>query len=131
MGLPVQVEHPALVCVSGADVGCLGDDGGGIDAPFVGDIVDGQGVFVVAVADFLALVLLVGPVVDDALSVVDISVLASASRGPGVGWIGRVDEDQASPTRAVSWLSSDHSNPISAFGSLHDVVGSADGQIVE
>lgn len=57
-------SDPALVRVAGADVGGLGDlDGVGL----VGYVDDGERVFVVVEADFLALVFGVGAVVDDAL----------------------------------------------------------------
>lgn len=129
--LPVQVEDPALMRVAGADVRGLGDDGGRVDAEFVRDVVDGQGVLIVAVADFLAFVFRVGAVVDDALGIVYVSVLASASGRPWVGRIRGVDKDQARSTRAISWLCSNHGNPIGVFWPLHNVVYTANGQVVE
>ena len=131
VGLPVQVQHPALVRVAGADVRGLGDDGRRVDAEFVRDVVDRQRVFVVAVADLLALVSRVGSVVDDALRVVHVSVLASASGRPWVGDVCRVDEDDTRTACAVSWLGAHHGDPIGAFWALHNVVSTADGQVVE
>ena len=55
--------------VRSSDVGGAGDDFAGVWAVLVGHVVDGQGVFVVAVADVAAEVLLVGAAVDDTLGI--------------------------------------------------------------
>ena len=55
--------------VRGSDVGGAGDDLAGVGTVLVGHVVDGQGVFVVAVADVAAEVLLVGAAVDDTLGI--------------------------------------------------------------
>jgi hypothetical protein len=93
VSLPHGVENPTLVGVGSSDVGCAGDDGTGVtEADLVGDIVDGQGVLVVAVADVTTIVLLVRSTVDNALSVVSVAVLTVATRDVRLSGIVHVDE---------------------------------------
>ena len=110
MGLPELVGDPALVGVRGADVGSAGDDAASTDTLLVGDVVDGEGVLVVAVADVTSLkmvrcaldeiwkietyvVLFVGSAVDNALSIVGVSVLGCATLNVRLGDVVGVDED--------------------------------------
>lgn len=73
MRLPHWVQDPALVRVGSSFVRSAGDDGCGVGTILVRYVVDGEGVFVVAVANVAAEVLLVGATVDDALSVMDVA----------------------------------------------------------
>lgn len=102
VGLPVGVEDPALVGVGRALVGCAGDDGGGVEALLVGDVVDGQGVFVVAVADVTAVVLLVGSTVDNALGIVDVAVLGRTALLVGLGDVVDVNEDETTGAGVIA-----------------------------
>lgn len=67
--LPHRVGHPSLVSVRGSNVGGARDDLAGVGAILVGNVVYGQGVLVVTIADVTAEVLLVGAAVDDALGI--------------------------------------------------------------
>lgn len=102
--LPIRVGDPALVGVRCAFVRCAGDDGGSVETLLVGDIVDRQGVLVVAVANVAAIVLLVRPAVIDALRIVNITILTSAAGAVRVGNIVDVDVNQSSSTLAVARL---------------------------
>lgn len=126
--LPLLVEQPTLVGVGGTLVGGTGDDGG---VGLVSDVVDGEGVLVVAVADLAALVLSVGTVVDDTLSIVDVAILRVASRASGVGGVGQINEDQASSTGRIGpGGSADSVRPV-GFLVDDNVVGAANGQASE
>ena len=100
--LVVGVKNPALMGVSGTVIRGLGDDIGG---GFVRDVVDGKGIFVVAVANFCSFVFLVGAVVDQALRVVNVSIIGRTSRSLRVGNVGQVDEDEATAAGVVAGLS--------------------------
>lgn len=63
MGLPHGVDDPSLVRVCRSGVRRAGDDGASVRPVLVGHIVNGQGVFVVAIADVSAIVPLIGPTV--------------------------------------------------------------------
>lgn len=63
MGLPHGVDDPSLVRVCRSGIRCSGDDGASVCPVLVGHIVNGQGVFVVAIADVSAVVPLIGPTV--------------------------------------------------------------------
>jgi hypothetical protein len=119
MGLPVFVGDPALVSVGGADVRSAGDDLAGADALLVGDVVNGKGVLVVAVADVTSLemvrcasdeickivtyvVLLVGSTVNNALSIVGVAVLGRATLNVRLGDVVGVDEDGATSAGVVA-----------------------------
>lgn len=101
--LPVGVEDPTLVAVAGADIGGSRNDDRRIDADFVGHVVawrkvsehrsqrswhpshlHSEGVFVVAVADITAVIPLVRAAVNDALGIVDVSILTSTSWTGGI-----------------------------------------------
>lgn len=125
MRLPVRVEDPSLMRVRGALVRSAGDDGGGVRALLVGDVVDGQRILVVAVADVAAVVLLIRTAVDDALRIVNVSVLGGAAGSERLSRVVHVDEDEASSARAVSWRGTD-GYCIVLFLVDHDVVGAAD-----
>ena len=87
-----------------AFVRCAGDDGGSVETLLVSDIVDRQGVLVVAVAYVAAIILLVRSAVLDALRIVNITILTSAAGAVRVGNIFDVDVDQSSSTLAVARL---------------------------
>jgi hypothetical protein len=107
VGLPKRIEDPTLMGVRGADVGSARDDGtSGAKSLLVGYIVDGQGVLVVAVADVAAVVFLVGSTVDDALSIVCVTVLAGASLNVRLGGVVQVDEHRSTVTGVVATHSS-------------------------
>ncbi len=92
VGLPHGVKNPTLMSVRSSDVGSAGDDGTSItEADLVGDVVDGQGVLIVAVANVAAVVLLVRSTVDNALSVMGVAVLAAATRDVRLGGVVHVD----------------------------------------
>lgn len=63
MRLPHGVDDPSLVRVCRSSVRRAGDDGASVRPVLVGHIVNGQGVFVVAIADVSAIVPLIGPTV--------------------------------------------------------------------
>ena len=106
VGLPVLVGDPALVSVGSSDVRGAGDDGAGADALLVGDIVDGEGILVVAVANVTTVVLLVGATVYNALSIVGVAVLGRAALDVRLGNIIGVDEDGATGAGVVAaWAS--------------------------
>lgn len=129
MGLPVEVQDPALVRVGGADVGGAGDDLAGVGALLVGDVVDGESIFIVAVADFSPDVFLVWTAVDDALGVVDVTICGSASGGGWVGWVAHIDEDQARTTSRVARLGS-HGKGISGLEVDNNIVRTAELEVV-
>ncbi len=65
VGVILWINEPALMGVAGADIGRLRD----LDrVRFIGHINDGQCIFVVVEANFLADVLLIRALIDDALS---------------------------------------------------------------
>jgi hypothetical protein len=102
MGLPVLVGDPALVSVRGAGVGSAGNDGTSADTLLVGDVVDGQGVLVVTVADITSVVLLVRTTVHDALSVVSVAILGCATLNVRLGDVISVDENGSTSTGVVA-----------------------------
>lgn len=130
MGLPVGVENPALMSVGGALVGSAGDDGSGLGSDLVGDIVDGERVLVVAVADVAAVVLLVGSTVDDALGVVNVAVLGRAAGAVRLGGVLHVNVDETSSAGAVAGSGAD-CNGIAQLLVCNDVVRTSDGEIGE
>lgn len=130
MGLPVQVENPSLVRVGSTLVGCARDDGGGLRACLVGDVVDGQRVLVVAVADIAAVVFLVRASVDNALRVMHVAVLRSATFRVGLGRVVHVDEDETRRTRRRARLGTDCHCIVKLFV-YHNVVGTANRKIGE
>jgi len=89
--VPVALSPPALVAVGGAGVGKRGDDLRGRVAVLQGRIVHGDGVLVVADADVASTEPSVGAVVRHTLSIVDVSVLASATRRCGFAGVGKVN----------------------------------------
>lgn len=93
VSLPHLVGDPALVSVGSTNVGSARDDGASANALLVGDVVDGQGVLVVAVADIFAIVLLMGSTVDNALAIVSVAVLGRAALNVRLGDIIGVDVD--------------------------------------
>lgn len=88
--LPVQIVHPALVGKGSAFVGCARDD---LRVLLVANIVDGDGVFVVAVANVAAIVLGVRASVDDTLS------LERFERSAGETWEILMLEEQRNSRR--------------------------------
>lgn len=90
------------------------DDGGGIQAFLVRDIVDRQSVFVVTVADVTAVVLCIGTAVLDALCIVNIAVLASAAWAVRVRNVVEVDVDQSGSAGGVARCRA-NSNGIAEF----------------
>lgn len=103
VSLPVGVENPTLMGVGSSDVGCARDDGTGVtETLLVGDVVDGQCVLVVTVADVTAVVLLVRSTVDNALSVVSVAVLAVATLDVRLGGVVHVDEHGSTSTGVVA-----------------------------
>jgi hypothetical protein len=93
------VDDPALVRVGVADVGGLADDDWVL---LVGCVVDGEGVFVVAEADFLAEVLLVRAAVDDTLCIMNIACLTDAAGRGWVAGVGHVDHEHATGACGVA-----------------------------
>lgn len=102
VSLPHRVEDPALVSVRCTDVRSTRDDLAGFGTVLVGDIVDGEGVLVVTVADIAAKVLLVGAAVNNALSIVGVAVLRRAASLVRLVGVVQVDEDRATGTGVVT-----------------------------
>lgn len=125
--LVVGVEDDTLVRVGRASVASPGDDGG---SGLVGDIVDGQRVLVVAIADVAASVAGVGSAVHQALSIVDIAVTWGTARGGRVGGVRQVDEDQSRPALVSAWLGADCDGKVLLLEG-DDVVGATTGKTVE
>jgi hypothetical protein len=91
------------VGVRSTDVRSARDDGTGVAKTFlVGDIVDGKGILVVAVANVATIVLLVGATVDNALSIVCVAILTSAALDVGLGGVFHVDEHGSAMTGIVA-----------------------------
>lgn len=86
----VFVDEPSLVGIGG--LVWRARDHGSVDG-FVHEVHDCEGVFVVSEADLPAGVCDVGASVNDALSVMDVSILGRAAGVLGVGWIGDVDHE--------------------------------------
>lgn len=97
----VLVNEPALVRVGVAVVRSAGDDDG---VGLGGDIVDGEGVLVETEADLLAAVLLGGTLVDHALSIVNVAVLADTAGGGGLGGVRDVDNEEATGAGGVAGI---------------------------
>ena len=138
VGLPVGVENPALVGVRCTLVRSARDDGRSVEALLVGNIIDGQCVLVVAVADIAAVVLLVRSTVDDALSIVDIAVLGRATLLVRLGDVVDVDENESSSTSviAASTATTTNSNSVTLLLVGNNVVRTTDnslafGKVVE
>jgi hypothetical protein len=125
--LPLLVEDSTLVSVLNTLVTGDGEDGG---VGLVGDIVDGEGVLVVAVADVAADVLGVGTAVDEALGVVDVAVLLGAADAGGLGGVLQVEEDEATKAVDITGTRADRGTPLGLLVD-DDVVGGADGELVE
>jgi len=104
--LVVGVKNTALMGVSGTVtvIRGLGDDIGG---GFVRDVVDGKGIFIVAIADFCSFAFLVGAVIDQALRTVNVYIIGRTSCLLRVGDVGQVDEDEATAAGVVAGLSAD------------------------
>lgn len=125
--LVVGIEDDTLVRVGRAGVASPGDDGGG---GLVGDIVDGQRVLVVAIADVAASVASVRSAVDQALSIVDIAVTRGTARGGRASGVRQVDEDQSRPALVSAWLGADCNGKVLLLEG-DDVVGATTGKTVE
>ena len=103
VGLPEGIENPALMGVGGSDVGCARDDGTSVtETLLVGDVVDGQSVLVVAVADVTAVVLLVRSSVDNALSVMSVAILAVATLNIRLSGVVHVNEHGSTSAGVVT-----------------------------
>lgn len=79
------VENPALMGISGTVIRGLGDDIGG---GFVRDVVNGKGIFIIPVANFCSFVFLIGAVVNQALRIVNVSIIGRTSCSLRVGNVG-------------------------------------------
>jgi hypothetical protein len=95
------VVDNTLMDVLSTGEGCYRDDVGGV-ANLVRCVVDGDGVFVVAVADVTAFVPLVRATVDQTFGVMDISITSCTARTPGVGGVGHVEVDQTTAAGEVT-----------------------------
>ena len=114
--LPFGVDDPPLVGIGSARVGRARNDRrcfAGFSV-LVGSIIDGQRVFVVAVADVTTVVFLVRAAVNDTLRVVDVSILGSTSRAEGFGNVVEVDVDQSGCAGGVARLRA-NGNRVSFF----------------
>lgn len=113
-----------------------GDDLGVVSL-LVGDVVDGEGILVVGIADIASKVTLVRATVDHALSVVDVAVSGSTARGGDVGRVADVKEDQPTTAGQVvtdtdGLVATDGTSSNGVVELLVDdnVVGAADGELV-
>lgn len=68
-----------------------------------------------------------GALVDQALSVVDVTVIPGASRVLGIGRVGKVEEDETRETAAVAGLRAVQVEHVGLLGSLDDVVHTSQG----
>ena len=127
--VPVALCPPALVAVRGAGVGEAGEDFRGRVAVFLGGVVDGEGIFVVADADVAAAETAVRAVVGYALRVVDVAVLAGAAGGGGLGGVREVDVLEAGGAGLVARLRADGEDVL-VVPVDDDVVGTSDGELV-
>lgn len=107
--------------VRGTLVGCTRDDGRGVEAFFLCDVVNREGVFVITIANVTAIVLLIRATILDALRIVDIAVLTSAARAVWVGNVVDVDVDQSSSAFAVARLRA-NGNGVAKLLVLQDVL---------
>lgn len=85
------------------------------------------GVFVVVEADLLAEVLDVWAIINHALGIVDIAILAHAARRRGSGRVGDVDHEKTPFARQVT--GSSHSVDHVLFLMRDDVVGRAEARV--
>lgn len=97
--LPLSVEDPTLVSVGSTLVAGNGDDA---RVGLVGDIVDGEGILVVAIADVMAQVLLMRAPVNEALSIVDVAIVAVAAEQGRVGGVLEIEEDETATALGVN-----------------------------
>lgn len=115
--LSLRVQNPALVGVSSALIRRNGDDGG-------------QGVFVVAVVDVTAVVLLIGTAVDEALGIMDITIVTVTADADRLGCILEVEEDETSGATLVPGARS-HGAGVATFLVYNDIVAGTLGQVLE
>lgn len=113
--------------VSSASVAGGGDDSGG---GLVGDVVDGEGVLVVTIADIATSVPCVRSAVDQALGIVDIAITRGTAGGCGVSRVRQVDEDQSRPALVRAWLGADCNGKVLLLEG-DDVVGATRRKAVE
>jgi hypothetical protein len=125
--LVVLIEHPALMRVGSTIVRGDRDD---CCVLLVGDVVDGQGVFVVPIANFSPLVLFVRPMIDETLRVMDVTILGSAAGLGRVGNVGQVDEDEAGSAACVTRIGANRDNMVGS-GSAHNVMGATERKFVK
>ena len=93
-------------------------------------LTDGQSIFVVGVAYLFTVVTSIRSLVEKALSIVDISVLRSASFLNWVAWIGQVQENESSTAFTGTWTST-HDISVSSVIVGKNVVGTTVWQLSE
>jgi len=128
--LPVAVENSTLMCVCSADIRSARDDLRGIKTSLVSHIIDGESVFVVAVADIATKVALVRTTINKTFGVVDVAILTRATRGNRLGDVTDIDEDETSSASTVARLSSNR-DCISKFLVDDDIVSATDRKVSE
>jgi len=90
--LPGRIVDNALMHILCTGVCSAGDDIGGV-ASFVGHVVDGKSVFVVAIANVAPIVFCVWSAVNDAFGIMDVSICGCAARARRVTWVAHVNID--------------------------------------
>ena len=68
--------------------------------------------------------------VDEALRIVDVAILVSASRACWIGRIFHVNENDSRPAGVISWHSTDRVN-VSRFFIGNNIMGSPNGEAFE
>ena len=90
----------------------------------------GEGVLIVAIANVTALVTLIGAMVDQALSIVDIAVIGGTSEAHKVLWVANVEEVEAGLAKGVSARLATHGGKVAQLLVHYNVVGTTEGQQV-
>jgi hypothetical protein len=92
--------------------------------------VHGQRILVISVADFTSDILSIWALVDDALRVVDVTILPCATWAGWLGWVLHVNEYDTGSASVVTRHGADRVDHIGRFIG-NDVVSAANGQTLE
>jgi hypothetical protein len=101
VSLPHRVYDPALMGIRGTDVRSAGDNLSSFGSVLVGDVVDGERIFVIAIAYISSEISGIRAAVDYALRIVYIAIISIASGRIGLVRIVQVDEDEATGAGVV------------------------------
>jgi hypothetical protein len=92
-------------------------------------LTNGDGVLVVAVADFASDILGVRSLVDNTLGIVNIAVVSGASRVRWVGGVRQIKEDETRKTARVAGLSANNVREVASRVG-EDVVHTSKGKVI-